>query len=102
MDIKELKQTVDALVKAAESQEQRIAKIESRLGPSQYQGTFPDGLESKPMHDEAVALQSAKEAAAATLRSGLIPDVQQAPPTARHPIHRFASSRSGSLGGSVK
>ena len=62
---------VDAIVAAIESQELRIVELESRLGESTHHGTFPSGLESKPMHDQAVALQWAKETAADKVRDTL-------------------------------
>jgi len=65
-----LKATLDAVVAAIESQESRIAALESRSGVV-HLDTFPSGLESKPMHDEAVALQQVKETVAAKTRDAL-------------------------------
>ena len=61
---------VDAMVAALGSLERRIAELETRLGVV-HLDTFPSGLESKPMHDEAVALQQAKEEAAEKTRNAI-------------------------------
>ena len=85
MHIEELKQKVESFrtemkraglkavfdaVSAIESQEGRIAELESPLG-AVHRGTFPSGLESKPMHDEAVALQQVQEDAAEKARNAI-------------------------------
>jgi len=65
-----LKAALDAVVATIESQERRIADLEARVGIV-HLDTFPSGLESKPMHDEAVELQQVKEDVAEKARDAL-------------------------------
>jgi len=58
---------VDATVPTTGCQETSVAELETMLGDT-YQGTFPDGLESKATHDQAIELQQVKEIAAAKIR----------------------------------
>ena len=62
---------VDDIVAVIESQELRIAELESRFGVAAPQGTFPSGLESAGVHDQAVKLQRVKNTAAAKARATL-------------------------------
>lgn len=62
---------IDAMLAVIESQELRIAEIEAHSGVTTPHGTFPSGLESKGVHDQAVAVQRVKEAAGEEARREL-------------------------------